>query len=80
MRIRVRRGARLGAAKSAPVARDGTPAVGEAGPMYVPAHFAASDAKPYLPWGDPDKVSERVLRAAAIGHAVADLIGGPGSG
>jgi AcrR family transcriptional regulator len=47
--------------------------------LWAAAHGIASMliAKPYLPWGDPDKVSERVLRAAAIGHAVADLIGDP---
>jgi hypothetical protein len=33
-------------------------------------------AKPYLPWGDMDEIANRVLRAAAIGRAVTDLIGG----
>jgi AcrR family transcriptional regulator len=33
-------------------------------------------AKPYLPWGDQEAVTERVLRAAAMGHAVVDLLGG----
>ena len=47
--------------------------------LWAAAHGIASMliAKPYLPWGDPDEVSDRVLRAAAIGHAVSDLIGDP---
>jgi AcrR family transcriptional regulator len=47
--------------------------------LWAAAHGIASllIAKPFLPWGDPDLVADRVLRAAAIGHAVADLIGDP---
>jgi hypothetical protein len=36
-------------------------------------------AKPYLPWGDIDDIGNRVLRAAAVGHAVVDLIGADAS-
>ena len=47
--------------------------------MWAAAHGIASllIAKPYLPWGDPEAVTERVLRSAALGRAVADLIGDP---
>jgi len=47
--------------------------------LWAAAHGIASllIAKPYLPWGEPELVAERVLRAAALGHAVADLIGDP---
>jgi AcrR family transcriptional regulator len=47
--------------------------------LWAAAHGIASllVAKPYLPWGDPELVADRVLRAAAMGHAVADLIGDP---
>jgi AcrR family transcriptional regulator len=47
--------------------------------LWAAAHGIASllVAKPYLPWGDPELVADHVLRAAAIGHAVADLIGDP---
>jgi AcrR family transcriptional regulator len=47
--------------------------------LWAAAHGIASllVAKPYLPWGDPEVVAEHVLRASAIGHAVADLIGDP---
>jgi AcrR family transcriptional regulator len=47
--------------------------------LWAAAHGIASllIAKPYLPWGDPELVADHVLRAAAIGHVVADLIGDP---
>jgi AcrR family transcriptional regulator len=47
--------------------------------LWAAAHGIASllVAKAYLPWGDPELVADHVLRAAAIGHAVADLIGDP---
>jgi AcrR family transcriptional regulator len=47
--------------------------------LWAAAHGIASllIAKPFLPWGDPDLVADRVLRAAAIGHAVVDKIGDP---
>ena len=46
--------------------------------MWAAAHGIATllIAKPYLPWGDPDAVVERVLCAAALGHAIADHLGG----
>ena len=46
--------------------------------LWAAAHGIAAllIAKPYLPWGDPEVVAERVLRAAAMGHAVVDLLGG----
>jgi AcrR family transcriptional regulator len=46
--------------------------------LWAAAHGIATllIAKPYLPWGDPDEVAERVLRAAALGHAMADHLGG----
>jgi AcrR family transcriptional regulator len=45
--------------------------------LWTAAHGLASlmIAKPYLPWGDLETVANRVLRAAALGHAAADLIG-----
>jgi hypothetical protein len=45
--------------------------------LWTAAHGLASlmIAKPYLPWGDQEAVANRVLRAAALGHAAADLIG-----
>lgn len=45
--------------------------------LWTAAHGLASlmIAKPYLPWGDRDAVANRVLRAAALGHAATDLIG-----
>lgn len=46
--------------------------------LWSVAHGAASlmIAKPYLPWGDRDEFADRVLCAAAAGHAVRDLLGG----
>jgi AcrR family transcriptional regulator len=46
--------------------------------LWAAAHGIAAlmIAKPYLPWGDMDEIANRVLRAAAIGRAVTDLIGG----
>ncbi|MFN2518059.1 MAG: TetR/AcrR family transcriptional regulator [Jatrophihabitantaceae bacterium] len=46
--------------------------------LWAAAHGIAGlmITKPYLPWGDPMAVADRVLCAAALGHAAADLIGG----
>ena len=43
--------------------------------LWTAAHGVASlvIAKPYLPWGDIDAFADRVLCAAAAGHAVAGL-------
>lgn len=43
--------------------------------LWSAAHGVASlvIAKPYLPWGDIDEFADRVLCAAAAGHAVASL-------
>ncbi|MEU4316551.1 TetR/AcrR family transcriptional regulator [Nocardia sp. NPDC024068] len=56
---------------------DPTPLVLE---LWAAAHGIASLllAKPYLPWGDPMAVAERVLDAACFGHVVGELIG-PGA-
>jgi hypothetical protein len=45
--------------------------------LWTAAHGLASlmIAKPYLPWGDRDAVANRVLRAAALGHAAISLVG-----
>jgi hypothetical protein len=45
--------------------------------LWTAAHGLASlmIAKPYLPWGDREVIANRVLRAAALGHAAAVLIG-----
>jgi AcrR family transcriptional regulator len=47
--------------------------------LWAAAHGIAAllIAKPFLPWGDPDVVAERVLCAAALGHAAAGLVGPP---
>jgi AcrR family transcriptional regulator len=46
--------------------------------LWSAAHGIASlmIAKPYLPWGEVDDIASRVLRGAAIGRAVTDMIGG----
>jgi AcrR family transcriptional regulator len=46
--------------------------------LWSAAHGIASlmITKPFLPWGDPDDVADRVLCAAALGHATRNLIGG----
>jgi AcrR family transcriptional regulator len=46
--------------------------------LWAAAHGIASlmVAKPFLPWGDKMKTANDVLRAAALGHAVNDLMGG----
>jgi AcrR family transcriptional regulator len=46
--------------------------------LWAAAHGIASlmIAKPYLPWGDKDEIANRVLRSAALGHAVNDMMGG----
>jgi AcrR family transcriptional regulator len=47
--------------------------------LWSAAHGIASllIAKPFLPWGDRDQAAERVLCAAALGHAAVGLIGEP---
>ncbi|MGH8859614.1 MAG: TetR/AcrR family transcriptional regulator [Jatrophihabitantaceae bacterium] len=49
--------------------------------LWATAHGVASlvIAKPYLPWGDIDEFTDRVLCAAATGHAVAALFDAPPS-
>jgi AcrR family transcriptional regulator len=46
--------------------------------LWSAAHGIASlmIAKPFLPWGDKLMTANNVLRAAALGHAVNDLMGG----
>lgn len=46
--------------------------------LWAAAHGIASliIAKPYLPWGSVDDAADRVLCAAALGRAAADLLGG----
>jgi AcrR family transcriptional regulator len=46
--------------------------------LWTAAHGLAAlmITKPYLPWGDVAEVTDRVLCAAALGRAAADLIGG----
>jgi AcrR family transcriptional regulator len=45
--------------------------------LWAAAHGIASlmITKPFLPWGDHDETVDRVLCAAALGHAAAGLIG-----
>jgi AcrR family transcriptional regulator len=45
--------------------------------LWSAAHGIASliVAKPYLPWGDVEVIADRVLCAAALGHAAAALVG-----
>jgi AcrR family transcriptional regulator len=47
--------------------------------LWSAAHGIASllITKPFLPWGDVDAAAERVLCAAALGHATAGIIGEP---
>ncbi|HVW80692.1 MAG TPA: TetR/AcrR family transcriptional regulator [Mycobacteriales bacterium] len=47
--------------------------------LWATAHGIASllIAKPFLPWGDVDAAVERVLCAAALGHAAVELVGEP---
>ncbi|HEX3900411.1 MAG TPA: TetR/AcrR family transcriptional regulator [Mycobacteriales bacterium] len=47
--------------------------------LWSAAHGIASllIAKPFMPWGDVDAVADRVLCAAALGHAAAGLVGEP---
>jgi AcrR family transcriptional regulator len=47
--------------------------------LWASAHGVASllITKPFLPWGDVDAAAERVLCAAALGHAAAGLVGKP---
>jgi AcrR family transcriptional regulator len=47
--------------------------------LWAAAHGIASlmIAKPFLPWGDAERAADRVLCAAALGHATARLIGPP---
>lgn len=46
--------------------------------LWAAAHGIASllITKPFLPWGDKVEAANRVLRSAALGHAVNDLEGG----
>jgi AcrR family transcriptional regulator len=46
--------------------------------LWSAAHGIASlmITKPYLPWGDKEDFANRVLRAAALGRAADDLLGG----
>lgn len=46
--------------------------------LWSAAHGIASllIVKPFLPWGDPAEVTDRVLCATALGHAAIDLVGG----
>jgi AcrR family transcriptional regulator len=47
--------------------------------LWAAAHGIASllITKPFVPWGDVDVAAERVLCAAALGHAAAGLVGEP---
>ncbi|MGN6472169.1 MAG: TetR/AcrR family transcriptional regulator [Mycobacteriales bacterium] len=47
--------------------------------LWAAAHGIAAlmIAKPFLPWGDREAVAERVLCAAALGHAAGGLVGEP---
>ncbi|WP_235916014.1 TetR/AcrR family transcriptional regulator [Antrihabitans cavernicola] len=47
--------------------------------FWAAAHGVASlqISKPFLPWGNPDDIADRVLRSAAVGHAVTDRLGDP---
>jgi AcrR family transcriptional regulator len=46
--------------------------------LWAAAHGIAAlmIAKPYLPWGDKEEFANGVLRSAALGRAVNDLMGG----
>jgi AcrR family transcriptional regulator len=46
--------------------------------LWSAAHGIASliIAKPYLPWGEVEEIADRVLCAAALGHAAVGLVGG----
>ncbi|MBF6333289.1 TetR/AcrR family transcriptional regulator [Nocardia transvalensis] len=46
--------------------------------MWASAHGIVSlmIAKPYLPWGDPEIIADRVLAAAFVGRAALDIMGG----
>jgi AcrR family transcriptional regulator len=46
--------------------------------MWAPAHGIASllITKSFFPWGDKLAVANNVLRSAALGHAINDLMGG----
>jgi AcrR family transcriptional regulator len=58
------------------VGEDPTPLTLE---LWAVAHGIASllIAKPFLPWGDVDRVVDEVLCAAALGHAAAGIVGRP---
>lgn len=45
--------------------------------LWTAAHGAAAMliAKPYLPWGDAEEFTDRVLRAVCLGHIVTGMIG-----
>jgi hypothetical protein len=46
--------------------------------MWAAAHGIASllITKSFFPWGDKLAVANNVLRSAALGHAINDLMGG----
>jgi AcrR family transcriptional regulator len=46
--------------------------------LWAAAHGIAAllIVKPYLPWGTAEEAADRVLCAAALGHAAAGLVGG----
>jgi AcrR family transcriptional regulator len=48
--------------------------------MWAAAHGIASllITKPYLPWGDPEEVADRVLKSACAGRILGDLLGDAG--
>lgn len=45
--------------------------------LWTAAHGVAAMliSKPYLPWGDPEEFTDRVLRAVCTGHIVSGMIG-----
>jgi hypothetical protein len=47
--------------------------------MWAAAHGVAAlvIAKPFAPWGEVSDFAFRVLRSAALGRSVVDLLGGP---
>ena len=44
--------------------------------LWTAAHGVAAllICRPYLPWGDPEDVADRVLRAVCVGHIVAGAV------
>ncbi|MFI5781295.1 TetR/AcrR family transcriptional regulator [Nocardia sp. NPDC051570] len=45
--------------------------------LWASAHGIVSlmIAKPFLPWGDPEEIADRVLGAACVGRAALDIMG-----